>query len=160
MLNHVACHSKPLAAQTNVTQSRKQGSRLFLLTAIRAPNKVWETFWLQHTPLTWCTVDTGDQMINLAKTLQNNAYTINLAQIFVQQPRNSPDSLAVPYCQKAPQNVELNGLFPCQFQGVTQSTFAGNLAVGSPGTTPFGLTTAVDPAGSWYVFCVSLLVVN
>jgi hypothetical protein len=90
-------------------------------------------------------------MINLAKTLNNNANIITLAQIFVQQPRNSADSLAVPYCTKAPQNTELSGLYQCQFEGVKQSTFTGNLAAGATGTIPFGLTAAVNPAGSWYV---------
>jgi hypothetical protein len=33
--------------------------------------------------------DAADQMIDLAKTLNNNAAMINLAQIFVQQPRNA-----------------------------------------------------------------------
>ena len=99
-------------------------------------------------------LDAADQMVNLAKNLQNNADMITLAQIFVQQPPDSSDSLAVPYCQKAPQNTELNGFFHCQFEGVTQNTFTGNLAVGATGTIPHGLTAAVDPAGSWYVTCV------
>ena len=90
-------------------------------------------------------------MINLAKELQSNAAMITLAQIFVQEPRESADSRAVLYCEKAPQNTELSGLYQCQFDGVKQSTFTGNLDVGAPGTIPFGGTTAVSPAGSWYV---------
>jgi len=87
-------------------------------------------------------------MINLAKTLNNDATMISLAQIFVQQPRNSPNSQAVPYCQSAPQNSELNGLFQCQFQGSSQTTFVGGVAVGGSGTIPFGQTTPLSPAGS------------
>ena len=53
----------------------------------------------------------ADQMVDLAKQLNNDANMIKFAQIFAQQPRNSPDSTQVPYCQQAPQNSELNGLF-------------------------------------------------
>ena len=95
-------------------------------------------------------------MIDLAKTLNNDADMIALAKIFVQQPLDSSDSLAVPYCQKAPQNTELKGFYHCQFQGATQNTFTGNLPVGDTGTVPYGLTAAVNPAGGWYVICVSL----
>ena len=56
----------------------------------------------------------ADNMINLAKTLKNNAQLIALSQVFAQQPRNAPDSLSVLYCQQAPKNAELNGLFQCQ----------------------------------------------
>jgi len=101
-------------------------------------------------------VDAADKMIDLAKTLNNNADMISLAKIFVQQPLDSSDSLAVPYCQKAPRNTELEGFFHCQFKGATQNTFTGNLAVGATGTIPYGLTTAVNPAGGWYVICVFL----
>lgn len=59
-----------------------------------------------------------------------------------------PNSVAVPYCQQAPKNSELNGLFQCQFQGANQQTFVGGLAVGAPGTIPFGHTTPLSPAGS------------
>jgi hypothetical protein len=54
----------------------------------------------------------------------------------------------VPYCQKAPKNPELNGVFQCQFQGENSQTFVGGLAVGAPGTIPFGQTTPVNPPGS------------
>lgn len=53
-----------------------------------------------------------------------------------------PDSLQVPYCQQAPKNAELNGLFHCQFAGSKFPNFSGN-----GGTVPLGLT-AVNPPGS------------
>lgn len=56
--------------------------------------------------------------------------------------------MAVPYCDAAPKNAELNGLFQCQFQGSDQTTFVGGLKVGANGTIPFGQTTPLDPAGS------------
>lgn len=107
-------------------------------------------------------------MIDLAKQLNSNAAMISAAQIFAQQPRNTvslhlspllrtdthhawplqPTSQAVPYCQSAPKNAELDGLFQCQFAGANENTFVGGLAVGSAGTIPFGLTSAVSPAGS------------
>lgn len=89
----------------------------------------------------------GDQMIDLAKTLNNDADMIKFTQIFVQQPRNSPDSFSIPYCQQAPKNEELKGLFQCQFQGV-KPEFVGNLQPGAQGTVPFGLSSPVNPAGS------------
>ncbi|EIW58815.1 uncharacterized protein TRAVEDRAFT_149253 [Trametes versicolor FP-101664 SS1] len=92
--------------------------------------------------------DSADAMVDLAKQLNNDADMIRLAQIFAQQPRNTPTSQAVVYCQKAPKNAELQGLFQCQFQGASQATFVGGLAVGAPGTIPFGLTAPVSPAGS------------
>jgi hypothetical protein len=87
-------------------------------------------------------------MVDLAKTLSSNADMIKFAQIFAQQPRNSPTSLSVPYCQSAPRNAELNGLFQCQFQGDNPTTFVGNIAVGGNGTIPFGMSAPVNPAGS------------
>ncbi|THH30798.1 hypothetical protein EUX98_g3386 [Antrodiella citrinella] len=92
--------------------------------------------------------NSADAMIDLAKTLNNDANMIKFAQLFAQQPRNSPNSQAVPYCQQAPRNAELNGAFQCQFQGDNEQTFVGGAAVGSPGTIPFGLTSPVSPAGS------------
>lgn len=89
----------------------------------------------------------ADTMIDLAKQLNNNAEMIRLAQIFAQQPRNSPNSVSIPYCQQAPKNSELDGLFQCQFQGVNPQQFTVG-AVGSPGTIPFGLNAPVSPAGS------------
>lgn len=82
----------------------------------------------------------ADQMVDLAKQLNNDANMIKFAQIFAQQPRNSPDSTQVPYCQQAPANSELNGLFQCQFQGTTD-TFNGGLQAGAAGTVPFGLNS-------------------
>ncbi|KAG2346733.1 hypothetical protein BDR05DRAFT_906286 [Suillus weaverae] len=90
----------------------------------------------------------ADNMVDLAKTLSSNADMIKFAQIFAQQPRNSPTSLSVPYCQSAPRNAELNGLFQCQFQGDNPTTFVGGIAVGGNGTIPFGMSAPVNPAGS------------
>jgi hypothetical protein len=92
--------------------------------------------------------DAADNMVDLAKTLSNNADMITFAQIFAQQPRNSPTSQSVPYCQSAPRNAELNGLFQCQFQGDNPTTFVGGIAVGGNGTIPFGMSAPVNPAGS------------
>ncbi|KAI0699627.1 hypothetical protein C8T65DRAFT_659253 [Cerioporus squamosus] len=92
--------------------------------------------------------DSADAMIDLAKTLNNDADMIKFAQIFAQQPRNTPNSQAVPYCQQAPKNSELNGLFQCQFQGADQKTFVGGLALGAAGTIPFGHTEPLNPLGS------------
>ncbi|KAG8740585.1 hypothetical protein FRC10_004122 [Ceratobasidium sp. 414] len=91
--------------------------------------------------------DSADAMINLAKSLNNDAEMIRLAQIFRQQPRNAPDSLASLYCQTPPKNAELNGLFQCQFAGVKQDTFTGNAKAGAAGTVPLGLKS-LNPAGS------------
>jgi len=90
----------------------------------------------------------ADNMVDLAKQLNNDPDMIKFAQIFAQQPRNSPNSVSVPYCQQAPKNAELNGLFQCQFQGDNAQTFVGGLAVGQPGTIPFGMSSALSPAGS------------
>ncbi|KAI6126079.1 proline-rich protein [Pisolithus croceorrhizus] len=89
----------------------------------------------------------ADNMIDLAKTLNDNAEMIRLTQIFAQQPRNSA-SQSIPYCQSAPRNEELNGLFRCQWQGDDLQTFSGGIAVGGSGTIPFGMTAPVSPAGS------------
>ncbi|KAK0191962.1 hypothetical protein F5146DRAFT_1102187 [Armillaria mellea] len=85
----------------------------------------------------------ADQMIDLAKTLGNDAEMIRLTQLFVQQPRNAPDSLQVPYCQTAPKNSELNGLFHCEFAGSDFTKFSGD----QTGNFPLGLS-AVTPPGS------------
>jgi len=73
---------------------------------------------------------------------------IALSQIFAQQPRNSPNSVSIPYCQKAPRHAELAGLFQCQFQGSNKETFVGDKKVGEPGTIPLGKNTKVQPPGS------------
>lgn len=91
--------------------------------------------------------DQADDMVDLGKSLNSNE-VVKLSQVFAQQPRNSPNSVAIPYCQKAPRNPELNGLFQCQFAGVNQKLFVGNKAVGEPGTIPFGRTKPVSPPGS------------
>ncbi|KAI6101311.1 proline-rich protein [Pisolithus sp. B1] len=89
----------------------------------------------------------ADNMIDLAKTLNDNADMIRLTQIFAQQSRNSPTAQSMPYCQSAPRNEELNGLFQCQWQGDDLQTFAGGIAVGKSGTIPFGMSAPVSPAG-------------
>ncbi|KIK94993.1 hypothetical protein PAXRUDRAFT_827437 [Paxillus rubicundulus Ve08.2h10] len=92
--------------------------------------------------------NSADNMIDLAKTLSNNPDMIKFAQIFAQQPRNSPTSQSVPYCQSAPRNVELGGLYQCQWQGDDPKTFVGGVVVGGSGTIPFGLSAPVSPSGS------------
>lgn len=92
--------------------------------------------------------DSGDAMIDLAKQLGNDAEMIRLTQIFVQQPRNTPNSIATPYCQQAPKNSELDGLFQCQFEGADQENFAGGISLGAAGTIPFGLNAPLEPLGS------------
>lgn len=102
-------------------------------------------------------------MVDLAKQLNNNEEMIRLAQIFVQQPRNSvreayrafffvnlmiylslqPSKAQVPYCQVAPKNAELTGLFHCQFSSSDFSTFSGD----QTGNVPLGLTS-LSPPGS------------
>ncbi|KAJ8690962.1 hypothetical protein PTI98_010579 [Pleurotus ostreatus] len=82
----------------------------------------------------------ADSMVDLAKSLNNDPEMIRLAQLFVQQPRNAPDSLQVPYCQQAPKNAELTGLFHCQFAGSDFTKFSGN----QTGNLPLGLS-AVNP---------------
>ncbi|KDR80530.1 hypothetical protein GALMADRAFT_240832 [Galerina marginata CBS 339.88] len=91
--------------------------------------------------------DAADGLMNLSKELKSSEM-VALSQIFAQQPRNSPNSVAVPYCQKAPQNPELDGLFQCQFVGSNQKVFVGNLALGGAGTIPFGRTAPLNPLGS------------
>jgi len=54
----------------------------------------------------------------------------------------------VPYCQQAPRNSELNGLFQCQFQGVNPNKFADGSQAGQPGTIPFGQKASLNPPGS------------
>lgn len=87
-------------------------------------------------------------MIDLAKQLNNDPDMIKFTRIFVQQPRNSPDALSIPYCQQAPRNAELGGLFQCQFQGSNPTLFVGNIQAGGNGTIPFGQSTVLSPPGS------------
>ncbi|KZS95125.1 hypothetical protein SISNIDRAFT_409029, partial [Sistotremastrum niveocremeum HHB9708] len=91
--------------------------------------------------------DAADSMVSLAKSLNAAApdpEMVRLAQLFVQQPRNAPDSLSVPYCQKAPQNPELNGLFHCEFASSNLQKFSGD----QTGNVPLGQTSPVNPPGS------------
>ncbi|KAH7885810.1 hypothetical protein F5I97DRAFT_1875615 [Phlebopus sp. FC_14] len=90
----------------------------------------------------------ADNMIDLAKTLNTDPNMIKFAQIFAQQPRNSPTSQSVPYCQSTPRNAELNGLYQCQFQGDDLTTFVGGITVGGNGTIPFGMSAPLSPPGS------------
>lgn len=90
----------------------------------------------------------ADSMIDLAKSLNNDSKMISLAQVFVQQPRDSPDGLSVTYCQQQSKNTELNGLFQCQFQGVDYTHFTNNVQVGGQGTMPLGLSAPLNPPGS------------
>ncbi|KIJ51073.1 hypothetical protein M422DRAFT_159022 [Sphaerobolus stellatus SS14] len=92
--------------------------------------------------------DEADNMIDLAKKLNNDAEMIRLTQLFVQQPRNSPNSVAIPYCQKQARNTEIQGLFQCQFQGSNQAKFSNGQSVGGNGTIPLGLSAPLSPAGS------------
>ncbi|KIJ51189.1 hypothetical protein M422DRAFT_43765 [Sphaerobolus stellatus SS14] len=93
--------------------------------------------------------DSADAMIDLAKTLNNDPDMIRLAQIFVQQPRNASDSLQVPYCQTAPRNAELNGIFHCQFQGtVVNGKFSCRPALNTPVTDGVQLNTLVTSPGT------------
>lgn len=59
-----------------------------------------------------------------------------------------PTSQSVPYCQQAPKNPELKGLFQCQFASADPNTFVGGLAIGKPGTIPPGHSAPLSPAGS------------
>ncbi|KAA1478786.1 hypothetical protein DENSPDRAFT_788439 [Dentipellis sp. KUC8613] len=86
--------------------------------------------------------DAADNMMDLSKKL-NSQEMITLTQIFAQQPRNAPDSLQVPYCQTAPKNAELNGLFHCQFASSDFTKFSGD----QTGNLPLGVS-AVNPPGS------------
>ena len=106
------------------------------------------------------------------------AEMIRLAQIYAQQPRNTvrpfpppsktspknpnltrytgtlsractqPTGLSTPYCQRAPRQPALTGLFACQFQSADPHAFAGGLISGDVGTRPFGLAAPLQPAGA------------
>ncbi|KAI0291651.1 hypothetical protein B0F90DRAFT_1812095 [Multifurca ochricompacta] len=91
--------------------------------------------------------DNADIMMDLSKKL-NSPDMIKFAQLFDQQPRNTPNSVSVQYCQKAPRNQELDGLFQCQFQGADPVNFTGGVKAGQPGTIPFGQKAILNPAGS------------
>jgi len=91
--------------------------------------------------------DQADKMIDLAHQLKSNAKMISLTQIFMQQPRNSPNSVGMPYCNTAPKNSELLGYFQCQFKGSNLSTFSNGEKAGGTDTLPFQ-HTALNPPGS------------
>jgi hypothetical protein len=88
--------------------------------------------------------DAADRLMVLSKKLKSQEM-IALTQIFCQQPRNSPNSVSIPYCQRAPENPELEGLFQCQFIGNNPNVFVNNSDVG---TTPFGMNAPPSPLGS------------
>lgn len=90
----------------------------------------------------------ADSMLNFTKSLPNQAQLLHLTRIYAQQPRSSPDGRAVLYCQQAPINTELSGLYHCQSADYDLTRFTGGIAVGARGTVPFGLTSAVTPPGS------------
>lgn len=90
----------------------------------------------------------ADQMVDLAKQLNRDGQMIRLAEIFIQQPRNTPSSQSVPYCQQPTRNSELSGLFQCQFAGADPQTFVGGIALGMPGTMPFGASNPLSPLGA------------
>jgi len=92
--------------------------------------------------------DAADSLIDFAKQQKDGSQMITLAQIFAQQARNSPNSVSIPYCQKPPKNPELNGLYQCQWIGDNLKVFVGGVALGQPGTIPFGMKSPVDPLGS------------
>jgi hypothetical protein len=98
--------------------------------------------------------DVADGLITFSKAnFPGNQELIRLAQIFRQQPRNSLNTGGVTpsvlYCQKAPQNAELKGLFQCQFKSCDTKVFgANNVAAGGAGTIPFGQNKVLSPAGS------------
>jgi len=89
----------------------------------------------------------ADNLMDFSKQ-SSSQEMIALAQVFTQQPRNSPNSVSVPYCQQAPRNAELNGLYQCQYQGDNPKVFVGGVAVGGPGTIPFGMNSPLNPPGS------------
>ncbi|EPQ56757.1 hypothetical protein GLOTRDRAFT_128694 [Gloeophyllum trabeum ATCC 11539] len=90
----------------------------------------------------------ADAMVDLAKQLNSDADMVKFAQIFAQQPRNSPTSQGVPYCQQAPKNTELNGLYQCQYPSADKTTFVGGLQVGANGMIPFGMGAPLSSVGS------------
>ncbi|GJJ12765.1 hypothetical protein Clacol_007010 [Clathrus columnatus] len=59
----------------------------------------------------------ADDMIDLSKSLDDTENMIRLAQLFVQQPLPTLDGYPLAYCQERSRNVELKGLYPCQFEG-------------------------------------------
>jgi hypothetical protein len=90
----------------------------------------------------------ADSMLNFTKSLPNNATLAHLTRIYAQQPRSSPDGLAVLYCQNPPINRELLGVYHCQSADYDLTEFTGGVAIGTVGTIPYGLRTAVTPPGS------------
>jgi len=90
----------------------------------------------------------ADNLIDFSKQQQNNAEMIALAQVFCQQPRNTPNSVYVPYCQQAPRNSELKGLYQCQYEGANPKVFVNGTPVGGAGTIPFGMNSPLNPPGS------------
>ena len=90
----------------------------------------------------------------LLRSSPNNPVTLYVLLLFANKNHSfstfffQPTSQSVQYCQQAPKNAELNGLFQCQFQGDDPTVFVGGVPVGQPGTIPFGQTTHLSPPGS------------
>ncbi|KAF8266127.1 hypothetical protein EI94DRAFT_1772192 [Lactarius quietus] len=92
--------------------------------------------------------NSADTMMDLSKQLKS-ADMSSLPKYFASSRATPyPNSLSVEYCQQAPRNAELNGLFQCQFQGVDPNNFTNSQKAGGPGTIPFGQTAVLNPAGS------------
>ena len=91
----------------------------------------------------------ADNMINHAKSLNNNSAMISLAQVFIQQLRNSLNRFSVNYCQQQFKNTELNRLFQCQCRGVDPTTFTGNVNMGGQGTILLGSSGPLNPLSSY-----------
>ncbi|KAH9976529.1 hypothetical protein BJV74DRAFT_953620 [Russula compacta] len=85
--------------------------------------------------------DAADQMVDLAKTLNDNADMTRLAQIFVQQPRHAFTSPLLPDGAEEPR--ELNGFSRCQFASSDFTKFSGD----QTGNLSLGVE-AVNPPGS------------
>ncbi|KZT40831.1 hypothetical protein SISSUDRAFT_1059885 [Sistotremastrum suecicum HHB10207 ss-3] len=99
--------------------------------------------------------DNADAMVTFAKSagITNKDALIANAVAYRQHPRNALDIgggliPSTPFCQKAPQNAELNGLVNGQLDGVNPGIFGGPkftpVAFGDPVSCPFGKTPDVS----------------
>jgi len=101
--------------------------------------------------------DNADAMIDFAKSdgVTNSAALIANAIAYRQHPRNAFSINGVvpstPYCQKAPKNVELQGMVNAQLDGVNPGVFGGPsfglVAFGDPSSCPLGSAPATDSCG-------------
>jgi len=97
----------------------------------------------------------ADSMIDFAKgpgiSADKTAAMIANAQSYRQHPRNALNingiTPSTPFCEQAPRNSELDGLFQQQLAGVDPGEFGGpNFPIvdfGASGTCPFGQTPDV-----------------